>query len=132
MRFLSIIPALLLFLSNVPVTMEMKMPEAPVMAKTEKGCCKKSESKAGTCHMKMTDAAPAKACDHQKSQKSCNQPSTSATCICTCLFQFTAPAPNILPFQASLTAIDGMYAGFLQQNYNDPHLAVPGQPPDLI
>ena len=127
MRWLLSIPVLLLFFSNVPVTMEMKMDVVQVKEPQSSGCCKKDESVKGTCHkpVKKTchaDAAPA--------QQSCNK-EAAASCVCTCLFQYTAPAQAFSPYKFSRLAIQPVKTGYLSIKYMAPFPPAPWQPPDF-
>lgn len=106
------------------------MAEVPVPVNTEKGCCSKSESKTGTCkkkEAKSTCSSPAK----ESTKKTCSKPQET-TCVCTCLFQYNAPAPVLSLFQPAIFDNAGNHTGYLQQYYTNPHLAAPWQPPDLI
>ena len=128
MRWLLLIPIMLLFLSNVPVTMEMKMAAEPAEAAAQSGSCSKGESVKTTCHKPGKDACPSNA---PKGNTTCHPPA-NATCICTCLFQYAAPTPVLIPFQFAAHDATGNKTGFLSLPYQAPYLAVPWQPPDMI
>ncbi len=127
MRFLVIIPAFILFLSNMPFTHEMPM-EAK-MAKTDKE---------PACSMMQTGEQVERSCmpgkkpfvDESTGKGCCkHDETTNSTCIC--IFAYTAPVNDIRIFQ--LDAVDDMHSqtGYLQLIWKDPHIASPGQPPDF-
>ena len=145
MKWLLLIPAFMLFLSNVSFTVEMKMTDKSAMTATIEGCSKKS-----SCHKKMQqEACPAMsslsvggemlcAMKSEESSNSAKCPpgkpckGTDATCICICSFQFSAPAPILEDFQFTLTEIPSKYTGFLSLKWKDPHITAPWQPPDVV
>lgn len=105
------------------------MTQAIVVQAEKQGCCTKDESVKGTCHKPAT---PPKAChSDNKDDNSCNMP-MQTTCVCTCLFQYSAPAPFIIPFGISALDILNTPAGFLPLHYKAPDLPAPWQPPDMI
>jgi hypothetical protein len=137
MRFILVIPVLVLFLSNVPFIQEMPMEAMmAMMDEQEQEECHKSSSRGEevetSCSMSTADKKPAKpmACNaaDMPDEGAC-QPS-GANCICICVFQFAAPTQDIKAFHIfSIDKLAG-YTGYLQLKWKDPHIASPGQPPD--
>lgn len=139
MRSLLLIPALLLFLSNIPFIHKMEMKAMAVnveehgaQAKKD-GCCKKKANRTGTCEMseeesscKSSEPPAEQPCKPDASK--CSKP--DVTCICICCFQCAAPDPLTAKLQFGLAIKDNTLAGYLQQNWKDPQLTAPWQPPD--
>jgi hypothetical protein len=127
MRCLLLIPALLLFMSNIPFIHKMERKEVIAAAKKD-GCCKKSDNRKGTC--KEEEAPPEK---HERSchkeERPCSK-QTESTCVCVCCFQFAAPDQLTARPQFNCNQIQQSLAIFLLHNWKDPQLAVPWQPPD--
>ena len=99
-----------------------------------KGCCKKSESEKMSCKMpsaKHRDAAPKKKSCHNKEERKCGM-QTESTCICICVFQYAAPDQLDNKFQISIIDVEQSLNMYLQQNWKDPQLALPWQPPDMM
>lgn len=128
MRFLLIIPALLLFLSNIPFMQRMDM-GAPAK---KSGCCKKKEASKGTCHMQ--DEKPQQkenSCHKEDQDRKCSK-QTESTCVCTCFFHFTAPDQIVARPQFNCNSVQQSLAVYFLHHWKDPHLAVQGQPPDQL
>ena len=102
------------------------MAEMPAEAVAQTGTCSKGESVKSTCHKPKKEE-----CHSTPFKKSC-QSQSATTCICTCLFQYTAPTPIVIPFQFDAHVIRGNKTGFLSLQYQSPYLAAPWQPPDMI
>jgi hypothetical protein len=115
------IPALFLFLSNIPFVHKMDMKEAMVMMK-KSGCCKKKSQMRG-CHMNDNK----KPCDPK--QGKCGKP--DASCVCICSFQYIAPDQVSIKLQFGIKPDNNERAGYLLQPWKDPQLLAPWQPPDL-
>ena len=143
MKWLLVIPSLMLFLSNVSFTVEMKMPEKSGMAISE-GCHRN-----GSCTGEMPDNCPMQSmvlqggepmCAMKVKNGPCKQDGPSSkpcknsepTCICILCFQYSAPAPILEDFQLAIADLSSNYTGFLSLKWKDPHLAAPWQPPDLV
>jgi hypothetical protein len=128
-RSLFLIPAFLLFLSNIPFIHKMERQQRMDMVKQD-GCCKKKEAMQ-TCRM---EDGPEPSC-HAPSdnslpvEKECNMQSESV-CICVCCFQFAAPDQLGTKFQFHTPGIQQSLAVYLHQHWKDPMLALPWQPPD--
>lgn len=148
MRYFLLIPAMLLFLSNIPFIHKMDVKEM-MAAMEEKGCCKKKQaSNEGECKMEdmQPPAEPAlqhgpschaernatppteKACDDDAGK--CEKP--DATCVCVCCFQYAAPDQFTAKMQFGLGDNKYSLSGFIQNNWKDPHLTAPWQPPDSM
>ncbi|MGB8192806.1 MAG: hypothetical protein WCF67_12840 [Chitinophagaceae bacterium] len=134
MRYILLIPALFLFLSNIPFIHKMDMKEA--MAKMKKdGCCKKADSRKGSCRMSDENASCSrppvqKEEPCKKTEGSCAKQAES-TCVCICCFQFAAPAPIGTNLQFQCNSLEKALSSYLLQHWKDPQLAVPWQPPDV-
>ena len=128
MRWLLIIPVLLLFLSHFPVKMEMKMPSPPVTVKEKPGCCKKNENRKTVCHKKDS---PDPVSSSPLSSKDCPL-QTGATCVCICFLQYTAPEQALNLFEFNMPDRDACYTGYIHQIRKDPLLPGPWQPPDIL
>lgn len=103
-----------------------------MMAANEKGCCKKSDSRKGGCKLpeKSSGQVEKRSC-HDEDEKSCamqNEP----TCICICYFQFAAPDQIGTKLQFGIADIQQLLSIYLQENWKDPQLALPWQPPDMM
>lgn len=132
MKFLLVIPAFLLFLSNIPFVHEMDRKEM-MAAMTEEGCCKKSESMKGSCESaEKSCSAPAeeKSCSSEE-EKQCGM-QTESTCICICCFQVAAPDQLGSKLQFGINDSPQSLAFYQQKNWKDPQLALPWQPPDVL
>ena len=79
---------------------------------------------------KMPKHAASKKSCHKEKDKKCGMQAES-TCICICVFQFTAPDPIDARIQFGTNDVEASLNIFLQQNWDDPQLALPWQPPDL-
>ena len=133
MKYFLVIPALLLFLSNIPFIHTMDREEMMAAMKKD-GCCKKSgdskktcEPPAKSCHKPAKEEKPCK----DGKEKQCGMMNES-TCICICCFQFAAPDQLGSKFQFGIKDLQQSLAIYLQQTWKDPQLALPWQPPDLI
>lgn len=140
MRCLLLIPALVLFLSNIPFIHKMEMKQAVASVK-KSGCCKKSENRKGSCKMsekpscekpepatQITATAHDNSC-HKEERKCSKQ--TESTCICICCFQFAAPDQLTAKPQFNCNELKQSLAIFLLHNWKDPQLAAPWRPPDI-
>jgi hypothetical protein len=127
MRWFLVIPACILFLSNIPFISEMKMEDMPGMRMpvAEEGCCAKMKDQPMTCEkstMLSTSAA--------ENQKSCS-PTDAASCICISCFQFVASAPVWQPFKMHTPKVAMHYTGFLLSPWKNLPVPPPWQPPDI-
>jgi len=137
MRFLLLIPVFVLFLSSVPFIQVMPVEVKVVLAEKqeEKNCCKKKKqavSEPPSCHKAEHATSKPMACHPgtMPVEGSC-QPS-GANCICVCLFQFTAPENDFKAFQLDPANPLAGRTGYLEQEWKDPHIDSPGQPPDYL
>lgn len=108
----------------------MEMKEVVASVKKD-GCCKKSDERKGTCK-KSAETSPEKqeqSC--HKEERTCSK-QTESTCVCICCFQFAAPDQLTARPQFNCNEIQQSLAIFLLQNWKDPQLAVPWQPPDGV
>jgi hypothetical protein len=125
MRFLVLIPALALLLSNIPFIHEMPLEEEMAMVKEGKGCSMQIgvpvERSCVPGNSTENSGTKAKGC--------CNRTETTTTCIC--LFTFTAPVHEIKTFQFDAVHNISRRTGYLELKWNDPHIDSPGQPPDI-
>jgi hypothetical protein len=139
MRFLLVIPAFLLFLSNVPFIHKMDREEMMAVMKKD-GCCRKSESKKGSCGAAAMKEEKS-SCGKQEQSKKCSSDDkgemqcgmqNESTCICICCFQFAAPDQLSNRFQFGYDDLQQSLAVYLQLNWKDPLLSLPWQPPDGV
>ncbi|HEY0678398.1 MAG TPA: hypothetical protein VGD17_08930 [Chitinophagaceae bacterium] len=148
MRFFLIIPAMLLFLSNIPFIHKMDMKEMMASMKKE-GCCKSEQSskpaESGSCHndesaksCKMeseSQISPVSSEDQEDpgdgEQKECGM-QTATSCVCICCFTFAAPDQPDAKLLFGCSDTQQMLADYFQKNWKDPHLAIPWQPPDVL
>jgi hypothetical protein len=137
MRSLLLIPALLLFLSNIPFIhkMDMKAMAKHVAPAKKNGCCKKQANLNSGCM--MSEGKTGSSCKSGKSraEQPCKPDAAKcakqdATCISVCCFQCAAPDQLTSKLQFGLAIKDNALAGYLQQNWKDPQLTAPWQPPD--
>jgi hypothetical protein len=128
MRCLLLIPVLLLFLSNIPFIHKMEMKEVASVKKD--GCCRKSGNPKGICKMSEEKAGANEQKTCHKEERTCSK-QTESTCICICCFQFAAPDQFAVRPQFNCDELKQSLAIFLLQNWKDPQLAVPWQPPDV-
>lgn len=143
MKWLLVIPSLMLFLSNVSFTVEVKM-TVKSAATTSEGYNKK-----GSCHRNMPKNCPMQSIVSTGGEMVCAMKAESdpgkqecpsgkpcknnePTCICICSFQYSAPAPIMEDFQFAIADLSSNYTGFLSLKWKDPHLDAPWQPPDLV
>jgi hypothetical protein len=133
-RYFLLIPALVLFLSNIPFVHKMDMKEI-VAAMKKSGCCKKEADTKSACDMAEKTVSQKSSC-HKPEKQPCD-PDTKkcdmqdATCVCICCFQYAAPDQVAARLQFGLAIKNSDLAGFLQQHWKDPHLRAPWQPPDV-
>ena len=132
MKYFLVIPAFFLFLSNIPFIHEMDKEEMMAVA-TEEGCCNQSDEEKSTCKMpdKKQEHTPAKKSCHNEEDTKCGTQSES-TCICICVFQFAAPDQLDAKLQFGINNVEQSLSIYLQQNWKDPQLALPWQPPDVM
>jgi hypothetical protein len=156
-KFLLVIPALMLFLSNIPFIHKMDMKEMMAVMK-KSGCCKKQQAgEVKACHSEVKAPAPKPSCGMAAEEPaSCHSPGNTspapgesaknlpgapedekcpvqhATCVCICCFQYAAPDQVAAKLQFGLAGNNNNLAGYLQQHWKDPHLTAPWQPPDLV
>jgi hypothetical protein len=127
MRWLLVIPAWILFLSNIPFVREIKMDDMPVMATSSsgKGCCAKNKGQKMTCKksVMLSIAQP-------DNQKSCSR-ATDTSCICISCFQFIASAPVWQPFKMHSPRVAMNYTGFLLSKWKNLPVSPPWRPPDI-
>lgn len=135
MRYLLLIPAVFLFLSNIPFIHKMEMKEMMATVKKD-GCCKKSDSPKSSCRME-TEEQPAchkpvqqedQSC--QKEERACGKQAAS-TCVCICCFQFAAPDPVAAKLRFECNGPELVLNSYLLLQWKDPQLAIPWQPPDV-
>lgn len=131
MRSLFLIPALLLFLSNIPFMHTMDKAQRAEMMK-QKGCCtKNSEETEDGCQMSaaMQECGHAET-PHLPAAEQCSMQS-DAPCVCICFFHYAAPDQVGAKFYFPPVSIEPSLAAYIPQNWKDPMLALPWQPPDL-
>ncbi|HYE56751.1 MAG TPA: hypothetical protein VD996_18015 [Chitinophagaceae bacterium] len=120
MRILLLIPALLLFLSNIPFVHKMEM-KKELAAQNKTGCCKKKQSMESKCKM-----------DHPpKAKEKCSMQRES-TCICICCFQFAAPDQFASRMQFGIDIPQLSLPEYYLQHWKNPLLSLPWQPPDPV
>ena len=112
MRFLLLVPVVALFLSNIPFEMEMTVPAETVM-------CSMDQQESMECSPEPVSP-----------EENCCKKET--TCICFYCFQILAPGHSIPKYRFSLGQekhLDGFY---LEQNWMNPFIDGPLQPPDVV
>jgi hypothetical protein len=114
-KYLLLIPIIGLFLSNVPLKMEMTI----VKKKTAQHCGMMKESEA-PC--KMMNEKSTKACCRDK----------ETTCVYFCCFQLVAPALNVNGIEFNLPQPVSIYNSYRQLQWNDPYISAPLRPPDAV
>ena len=65
-------------------------------------------------------------------EESCCSTRCETTTTCICVFTFAAPVQDIKTFQVHSFNTISSRTGYLQLKWKDPHIALPGQPPDHI
>lgn len=116
MKYLLVIPVLALFLSNIPIKMEMPMP----VAKKKPGCCMMKHKEKMSCR---ADKAPA------DKTGCCN---TGSMCTYSCCLQVLAPAQPFAKFNFRLPVEKILNGFYLQANWTNPFIDGPLQPPDTV
>ena len=99
-----------------------------------KGCCKKSDTEEMGCKMpaaKDQHSTPEKKSCHNEEDNKCGMQNESA-CVCVCVFQFAAPDQAANKLQFGVNDDELSLNIYLQQNWQDPQLALPWQPPDMM
>ena len=96
----------------------------------EGDCCMKNGSMEAACHKPQTkdEDAPKDDCSNDEDG---SQPRTETTCVCICCFQFAAPEQNFVRFDNKLFLHLTIHTGLIDQNWTDPFLGAPWQPPDV-
>ena len=122
MRFLLLIPAIFLFLSNIPFIQEVNMDSMKEMLATDE-CCMNHGNMEGVCQKPATSKKDSK-------EEHCPQSKTESTCTCICLFQFAAPEQILLKFDDNLYSINTVHHSMIDQHWIDPFITGPWQPPD--
>ena len=141
MRCFLLIPALVLFLSNIPFVHKMDMKEMMVAVKKD-GCCRKPDTSKGSCDKAETKPACGESAEQSKpackstipsndGERECSKQDAS-TCVCICCFQFAAPDQLGTKLQFGYSNLKQVLTAYLEQNWKDPQLALPWQPPDLV
>jgi len=129
MRFLLFIPVIVLFLSNVPFTAEMRMEKMMAQMQEKDKCCKKNDpARKGSCHAAESNAPMPQ--EDGPSKECCQR--TETTCHCTCCFHFAAPFHEVNSPQFGIDDHSALQTGFIPAHWKDPHIAAPGQPPDVL
>ena len=129
LKFLLIIPAIFLFLSNIPFIQERSM-KSMLSTMDKEDCCMKNGNMEGVCHKPPTDKQQSKK-EGCSTDEDCSQPKTETTCICICCFQFFAPEQNFVRFDNKLFSHPTIHTGLIDQDWKDPFLSAPWQPPDI-
>ena len=93
-------------------------------------CCMKNGNMEGVCHKPPTDQQQSSEKDCSKDED-CPQPKTETTCFCICCFQFFAPEQNFVRFDNKLLSLPTIHPGLVDQDWTDPFLSAPWQPPDI-
>jgi len=122
MRYFYVIPALLLFLSNIPFVQQMRMEEMKKMS-IAKTCCEKRGNMEGTCHKGDKEQ------HSTKHRGGCEKPESS--CICVCCFQYTAPEHTQIIFDCAKFSFAIKYNIPPQPHWLDPYISAQWQPPDF-
>jgi len=92
-----------------------------VTATKKDGCCKKKEAMQKKCgHSSDADT-----------KKECNMQNES-TCICICGFSFAAPDQIGSKLQFGADALKQSLQEYYLQQWKDPLLSLPWQPPDVV
>jgi hypothetical protein len=129
LKFLLIIPALFLFLSNIPFIQERKMETMQAML-AEGDCLGKNGNMEGVCH-KPNPTDQHGESNHSSKDEDCSQPRSETTCICICTFHFVAPEQDIVKFNNDDFLTLPLHSGLVNEDLTDPFLSAPWQPPDL-
>jgi hypothetical protein len=114
-KYLLLIPIIGLFLSNVPLKMEMPI----VKKKTSQGCAMMKQEEP-SCKMM-----------NEKSSKGCCQ-EKETTCVYFCCFQLIAPVLNINGIEFNLPESVSVYNAYRTLQWNDPYISAPLRPPDAV
>ena len=140
MRFLLIIPVLVLFLSNVPIIQKMPLAEAVVMMARNEGCAKQKECSRNSENLKASCSAEESDCDKDckeknkamdpDTQNSCEKTATS--CICIYCFQYAAPINIITEYTFNCSFSSNTAHAFIPARIGDPHTCAPWQPPERV
>ena len=123
LKFLLIIPAIFLFLSNIPFIQRMDMEEMMSITPDE-GCCMKKGNMEGICLRPPAEQEKSK-------NEDCRIPGGEKSCVCICCFQYAAPEQSIIKFSDKEIPLFTTYSGILAQHWADPFLSRPWQPPDF-
>jgi hypothetical protein len=119
MRFLLIIPILALFLSNIPLEMEMTMPAEDM----KEECCMKEQKEQSHCSMKeKEEKIDMKGCCEKK----------ETTCLCFCCFQIVAPGMNLVKMSFNPSESISLYNFYKQLNWSNPFISGPLRPPNTV
>jgi len=116
MRFVLIIPVLALFLSNIPLKIEI----TPVSKETLEKCCSKKQKDVLSCQ-KL----------HQPRKKLCCETKDSGCSFFSC-FQVTSPALTLTKFNFSLPEDSRKYCSYKTCSWTNPYIKSPFQPPDGV
>jgi hypothetical protein len=130
MKIFLLIPAFLLFLSNIPFVHTMEMDEAEMVAVKKDGCCRKQDNRKPACKPEPVKASPKKHCGGEE-KKECGKPANSA-CVCICCFQFAARDQVGARLQFGVSATSNSLTDYLVLHWKDPMLSLPWQPPDMV
>lgn len=122
MRFLLLIPAFFLLLSNVPFNQEISLDLAQEIM-NQGGC--NNETRKGSCGQPGKQESP-----NNSANQCCDNAEGTITCICC--FQFAAPLAAITRFEFSSILSKNCLTGYLEKSIKDPLVGAPWQPPDTV
>ncbi len=114
MRFLLMIPILALFLSNIPLKVEIM----PVAKETLEKCCSKKQRDEMNCKK-----------FHQPKKKLCCESKESSCSFYSC-FQVVSPMLTLPKFNFSIPGETHKYCLFKKNNWINPFIKSLFQPPD--
>jgi hypothetical protein len=118
-RYLLLIPVIAIFLSNVPLKMEMNMPAQEV----KEECCSGEAQEEMSCH-------PEPEATEAEDDGCCSKKET--TCVCFCCFQLAAPLHAISKYRFANNDNSQVYGLYQHPSWKNPWLDGPLQPPDTV
>jgi hypothetical protein len=121
MRFLLLIPILVLFFSNIPIVKEIPRIAQPFAIHGKKSCCHQETAGEQVCPIDASSG-------NNNSNQSC-WPKNENTCLYISFFQII-PSSQPLPEYLFLSdAFPPEYSTFSNINWKDPYLSLPIKPP---
>ena len=137
MRPFLLIPVLILFLSNVPFVQQISM-EGMIpgdrSCSQHKECATYVENPGVSCSMEERGCEgnlPDESTAPGSPESSCCQ-QTGTTCVCIICFQYSAPINSITEYLFNYSSQARSIQAYLIDHIQDPHIAAPWQPPDIV